>query len=440
MIRFSLSIVCRPMRNQSSIYILPDLVHTFGVIFIHFKPFTQRMNAFMKNKPSSYILTVGLAIFSMFFGAGNLMYPLYVGLHAGTQNMYGMMGFLITAVGLPLIGLIAMILFDGDYEKFFGRLGAQLGKFVIFLCMLIIGPMIAIPRIVTLSHEMIAPFLPIATLQEVTPFSSFIFAFIFLGITFLATFRENRIVDLLGKVISPLLLISLLAIIIKGLLTASEPVHDFILPWNAFITNFIRGYETLDLLGGIFFSSIVIHILKNKMGGMVGMNRNRLAMIGLKAGALGVSLLALIYIGMSLLSMYHAHDLLGTGSLFRMLAFKVMGSQGALIIGTAVLMACFSTSIALSAVIADYFQVHLFNRTISYELSLFIVLLLCIPLSTFGLDTVLELTAGPVIWIGYPALIAITFCNLGYKLFHFTPIKLPVAATFLAALASYFYF
>ncbi len=393
----------------------------------------------MKNKPSSHILTVGLAIFSMFFGAGNLMYPLYVGLHSGASNMYGMIGFLITAVGLPLIGLIAMILFDGDYEEFFGRLGEKTGKFVIFLCMLIIGPIIALPRIVTLSHEMIAPFLPIPLLQEVTPFSSFVFAFIFLGITFLATFRENRIVDLLGKVISPLLLISLLSIIIKGILTGDEPVHASVIPWNAFTANFIRGYETLDLLGGIFFSSIVIHILKNKIGGMVGMNRNRLALIGLKAGALGVSLLALVYIGMSLLSMYHAQDLIGSGSLFRMLAFKVMGSHGALVIGTAVLMACFSTSIALSAVIADYFQVHLFNRKVSYELSLLIVLLLCVPLSTFGLDMVLELTAGPVIWIGYPALIAITFCNLGYKLFNFTPIKLPVAATFVAALVSYFY-
>lgn len=393
----------------------------------------------MKNKPSSYIFTVGLAIFSMFFGAGNLMYPLYVGLHSGANNMYGMFGFLITAVLLPLIGLIAMILFDGNYEEFFGRMGTGIGKTIIFLCMLIIGPMIAIPRIVTLSHTMIAPFLPIALLQEVTTFSSFVFAFIFLGITFLATFRENRIVDLLGTVISPLLLLSLLSIIVKGILTGQEIVQTSALPRDAFVANFILGYGTLDLLGGIFFSSIVIHILKNQMGGMVGMNRNRLAAIGLKAGALGTSLLAAVYIGMSMLSVYHGHGLTGSGDLFLMLAFKVMGSHGALVIGTAVLMACISTSIALSAVIADYFQVHLFNRKVNYELSLLIVLLLCVPLSTFGLDTVLELTAGPVIYIGYPVLIAITFCNLAYKLVNFTPIKIPVAATFIAALVSYFY-
>ena len=397
------------------------------------------MSAFMKNTPSSYIITVGLAIFSMFFGAGNLMFPLEVGLHAGAQNMYGMLGFLITAVCLPLLGLISMILFDGNYENFFGRLGTGAGKVVIFLCMLIIGPAIAIPRIVTLSHTMIAPFLPIPLLQNIEPFSSFVFAFLFLGITFLATFRENRIVDLLGKVISPLLLLSLIIIIAKGIFSAEAVVPSTVLPWDAFKINFIRGYETLDLLGGIFFSSIVLHILKNTIGGMVGMNRNRLAMIGLKAGALGVSLLALVYSGMSILSMYHGHDLAGSGGLFRMLAFRVLGGHGALVIGTAVLMACLSTSIALNAVVAEYFQIHIFNRKVSYGLSLFVVLLLCVPLSTFGLDYVRALTGGPMVYIGYPAIIAITFCNIAYKLFNFKPIKIPVAATFVIALFSYLY-
>lgn len=376
----------------------------------------------------------------MFFGAGNLMYPLNVGLHAGTNNLYGMLGFILTAVCLPLAGLIAMILFDGNYESFFGRLGSTVGNFIIMLSIFIIGPVIAIPRIVTLSHTMIAPFIPIELLQTITPQSSFIFAFIFLGITFLATFRENRIVDLLGKVISPLLLLSLLIIIGKGLLNAGQPLPALISPWDAFKINFIRGYETLDLLGGIFFSSMVIHILKNTVGGMVGFNRNRLAMIGLKAGALGVSLLALVYLGMSFLSLYHGFGLQISGDLFRELAFRVLGNHGALVIGTAVLMACFSTSIALAAVVGEYFHLTVFNRKVGYELSLFIVLLLCVPLSTFGLDKVLELTGGPLVYVGYPAIVTLTLCNLAYKTVGFTPVKLPVAATFLIALISYYMF
>lgn len=161
-------------------------------------------------------------------------------------------------------------------------------------------------------------------------------------------------------------------------------------------------------------------------------------MIGLKAGALGVTLLAIVYIGMSMLSMYHGHGMDANGELFRELAYKVLGTQGALIVGTAVLMACLSTSIALSAVVGEYFQLTVFNKKTSYIVSLIIVLLLCIPLSTFGLNYVLELTGGPITYIGYPVLIALTFCNLGYKLFDFNSVKIPVALTFLIALISYF--
>jgi LIVCS family branched-chain amino acid:cation transporter len=393
----------------------------------------------MKSKPSSHIITVGLAIFSMLFGAGNLMYPLDVGMHAGVNTFVGMVGFIMTAICLPLAGLIAMILFDGNYEEFFNRLGSRMGSFIIFLCMIIIGPIIAIPRIVTLSHTMIAPFLPFSILKTVTPQSSFLFALGFLGVTFLATFRENRIVDLLGKVISPLLLISLLIIIAKGIFTANVPIASSVALWDAFKVNFIRGYETLDLLGGIFFSSIVIHILKNTEGGKVGFNRNRLALIGFKAGLLGVSLLGLVYSGMSILSMYHGHGLIGSGSLFRELAFRVLGGHGAFIIGTAVLMACLSTSIALAAVVGEYFQVTVFNRKVSYISSLIILLMLCIPLSTYGLDYVRQLTGGPLVYIGYPAIIMLTFCNIAYKLFDFKPVKIPVALTFIAALVSYFW-
>lgn len=392
----------------------------------------------MKNKPHSHIITVGLAVFSMFFGTGNLIYPLMVGLESGCYTGIGMAGFLLTSTCLPLMGLIAMILFDGNYETFFGRLGSAVGKLVVFICILIIGPCLAIPRIVTLSHIMIAPFIPWSFLQHINPQSSFVFALIFLGITFLMTYRENRIVALLGNFISPLLLITLGTIIAKGIITAQEPLTCTTSPLHAFMSSFVRGYETLDLLGGIFFSSIVIHILKNTVGGMVGYNKNKLAIIGLKAGALGVSLLAFVYIGMGMLTMYHGHGLQPSGTLFRVLAFKVLGIHGTIIIATAVLFACLSTSIALSAVVGEYFQIIIFNKKVEYILSLIIVLLASIPLSTFGLDYVLALTAGPITYIGYPVLIALTFCNLGHKLFNFHWIKLPVAATFVIATISYF--
>ena len=391
----------------------------------------------MKNITKSDIIATGLAIFSMLFGAGNLIYPLAVGRDAGNLTFYGMIGFTITAVLLPIAGLVGMILFDGDYKSYFNRLGTTSGAFLIAASMIILGPLVAIPRITTLSHIMIAPFIPVTILQQITPVSSFIFALLFLGITFLATYRENKIIALLGKVISPLLLISLVIIIGQGILSAKCAVPSTATAFNLFKTNLIRGYETLDLLGTIFFASIVISILKQSVGPTY--DTHKLAMVGLKAGLIGVSLLGLVYTGMSILGVFHGHGLefVNPGELFREISFNVLGTGGALIISTAVLMACLSTSIALSTVVAEYVQHTIFKNKIGYVSALVITLLACIPLSTFGLGQVLALTGGPLVYIGYPIFIAVTFCNIAYKLIGFKPIKLPVIITFLFALITY---
>jgi len=206
---------------------------------------------------------------------------------------------------------------------------------------------------------------------------------------------------------------------------------------HIFTTNLIRGYETLDLLGAIFFAAIVLNILKHTIG--EGHSAHTLARIGLQSGIIGVSLLGLVYTGMSILGAFHGHGLghVNAGELFREISFGVLGSYGALLIGTAVLMACLSTSIALSAVVAEYTQEVFFKNRVSYVHALILVLLACIPLSTFGLKHVLKLTGGPIVYIGYPIIIALTFCNIAYKLWGFKPVKLPVFIAFIVALASY---
>jgi len=391
----------------------------------------------MKNVRLKHIISTGLAIFSMLFGAGNLMYPLQVGMVSGPLTWIGMLGFALTAVCLPIAGLIGMLLFNGDFRAFYYRLGPVAGSILLFISILIIGPIVAIPRITTLSHTMTAPFLP-SFLQTITVYSSCIFACIFLGLTFLATYRENKIVDILGKFISPLLLISLTIIISLGIIQAYTVVPTTLTAFETFTINTIRGYETLDLLGAIFFASIILTILKNTIG--VRHNPRELATIGLKSGLLGVSLLAIVYAGMSFLGAYHSHGLahVNAGELFREVSFNVLGSYGALLISTAVLMACLSTSIALCAVVAEYVQTIMLRRSISYVTALLIVIVASLPLSTFGLSYVLALTAGPIIYIGYPVLIVLTFCNIGYKLFDFKPVKIPVLLAFLLAVASYY--
>jgi len=390
------------------------------------------------------LIATGLAIFSMLFGAGNLMYPIDVGLKAGKYTFIGLTGFLLTAVLLPLMGLVGMILFNGDYEEFFGRLGKIPGKIMIAICMLIIGPGLVIPRIVSVAHVMIAPFLPCTLLQSTGLLSLFIFSLIFLGITFLGSFKENNIVDILGYFISPVLLTSLTIVIIKGFLMASTPVEATAAPLQLFKDNLFNGYQTLDLLGTLFFASIIITILKNKLYGPScnTICLKKLAMFGLKAGAIGVSLLAIVYFGMSYLGAYHGHGLLSinAGEAFKVIVFRVIGRYGAAILGIATLMACLSTSIGLSAVTAEYVEKDIFKNKIGYISALILILLASIPLSTYGLNAVLAITGGPLVFVGYPVLIALTFCNILYKLFGFKYVKAPILATFAISFAAYYIF
>jgi len=390
------------------------------------------------------LVATGLAIFSMLFGAGNLMYPIDVGLKSGKYTIIGLTGFLLTAVLLPLMGLVAMILFNGNYKAFFSRLGKTPGKIMIALCMIIIGPGLVIPRIVSVAHVMVAPFLPITALQSTGLLPLFLFSLLFLAITFLGSYKENNIVDILGYFISPALLISLAIVIIKGFLTATTPVAATAPPTQLFKESLFNGYQTLDLLGTIFFASIIITILKNKFYGpnCSSICLKKLAIFGLKAGAIGVSLLAIVYFGMSFLGAYHGHGLLSinAGQAFKVIVFRVIGRYGAAILGTATLMACLSTSIGLSAVVAEYTQKNIFKNKIGYITALILVLLASIPLSTYGLDAVLAITGGPLVFIGYPVLIALTFCNILYKLFGFKYVKIPVFLTLVITFTAYYIF
>lgn len=394
----------------------------------------------MKKVSQSDIVLTGLAIFSMLFGAGNLMYPIEAGMKSGSHLTIGLSGFMITAILLPLAGLIGMILFNGNIDEFFNRLGKPVGQTLLGLCVIVIGPLIAIPRIVTLSYTMISPFLPFSFFSQPGILPSFVFTLLFLALTFLATFRENKIMQILGYIISPTLLFSLLIIIIKGITTADSAILNNASRAQVFTSNLMGGYETLDLLGTIFFASIILHILKNTLGHAMENNTRLLAIVSLKSGIIGVSLLGLVYVGMGILGAYHGHDLshiVTTDTLFREIAFKIMGSYGAALIGTAVLMACLSTSIALSAVVAEYVENKVCKQKISFASALLLTLITCVPLSIAGLGYVRKITGGPLLYVGYPVLITLTLCNIAYKLWGFKPVKLPVLITFLITLTSY---
>lgn len=382
----------------------------------------------MKNIFKSTVVTAGLAIFSMLFGAGNLMYPIKAGVNAGDKFGWGIAGFLLTAVLIPVIGLIGIILFNGDYKAFFDRLGRVPGTIIIGFCMATIGPFYVMSRIVGTCYGMIMPFMP----EWIT---IGIFSILFCGLTFLATYRESKIIDLLGNFISPALLISLSIVLVKGILNPQTLVVNPLPCLTVFTDQAILGYELLDLLGTIFFGSIVLSLLKNSMRSHNDYNLKTLAWTGMQAGLLGCTLLGFIYGGMALLGAFYGQDFatVNVAKLFSLVSFKILGMHGAFIIATAVSMACFSTIIALATVLAEYVQRDLSQNKISYVSSLALTLITTALMSLGGLDSLL-IYAKPIIVTVYPLFITLTLANLAYKLFDFKPVKIPVLLTLIGSI------
>ena len=143
----------------------------------------------------SNLIAVGLAIFAMLFGSGNVVFPLALGRDAGENIAFAMMGFVLTGVIVPLIGLVAAALFEGDYRKFLGMAGRWPGALMTFLCMMLIGPLGTTPRCITLAHGALCWHLPGVSL--------FVFSIIAAALIYAATVRRSYVVELMGRVWMP---------------------------------------------------------------------------------------------------------------------------------------------------------------------------------------------------------------------------------------------
>lgn len=378
----------------------------------------------------SNTLATGLAMFAMFFGAGNVVFPLALGQIAQDKNLFAILGMLITAVGVPFLGLIAMTLFDGNYKNFFGRLGNVPGFLVAIVIMGLIGPFGAIPRCIALSYSTAKMFLPGISLE--------IFSLVSCFVIWAFTFRRNTILDTLGYVLTPILLLSLGIIIVKGMFDAPiapEASHE---KFTIFLKGLKDGYQTMDLLGAFFFSSVVIACLKDATPGAEH-NHKRLIFTSLKASGIAAFLLAIIYVGFSYVASFHSDALYDVPSdeLISRIAIHILGPYAAILACVAVALTCLTTAIALAAVSAEFIHKDITLNKVSYGTSLIVTLAITYFVSTLNFKGIVAFLA-PILQVGYPALILLSAINIAFKLYHFKPVKLPVLAVFLLSLSLYF--
>ncbi len=344
----------------------------------------------------------------------------------------GLGGFLATSVALPLIGLIAIILFNGDYEAFFNRIGRWGGFLLILFSMFVIGPLVAMPRIVTLTYEFLTPFMPAISLP--------VFSVLFCALTFFAIYKESKVMNILAYVITPALLGSLGIIIVKGLLSPASLAQVDTPPLSVFLEQTKRGYLTLDLLGALFFGFLTLTLLKKSFDGDDEYSLKKLAIIAMKSGFIACLLIGLLYVGLAFLGAFHGQEFahLSAAQLFITVCIKVMGAHGGFIIATAASLACYSTLMALAVVLAEFIEDKVTNHRLSYTKSLILVLAATSFISCYGLTTIMS-SSSTFINTLYPVIITLTFCNLAYKLWGFKPVKVPVILTLLISIYCNFF-
>lgn len=212
----------------------------------------------MKSALKVITWTTGIAIFSMFFGAGNVIFPILLGQQAGDQLVFSLSGLLITAIGGPLLGLFAAVLFEGDSKHFYCRIGEYPGYLLVLLLLFLIGPFAAMPRCITVSY---------AAMQLYFPDMSLLYFSILSGIIMLLCIvKRDFVLGLLGYILSPVLLISLFMIIFKGLFSQNATLlPSEMSSAEAFLNGLEVGYSTMDLLASIFFSAAVWNLLSESL-------------------------------------------------------------------------------------------------------------------------------------------------------------------------------
>lgn len=343
----------------------------------------------------------GLAIFAMFFGAGNIIFPLALGQIALDKTPWGLSGFLLTAVSMPFIGLLAMFRYKGKIKLFFSRLGKIPGLVIATLVISLLGPFGAAPRCIALMHSTLSLSFPGLPLM--------LFSISACGLIFLFSFRENCLVKLLGYVLSPLMIALLILVIIKGFIWAPEAalVSTNLSNISHFWKGLTEGYNTMDLLAAFFFAPIVISSLGNSEKDQ---NLNRFVLI---ASVIGASLLALVYIGFCYLAYFYAPQLAGVANdqLLGAIAIKILGPYAGIIVGLTVTFACLTTAIALIAAFASFIEKEILREKVGYIPILIVSLLITFSVTTLEFQGIARLL-NPVLEFCYPALILLTFYNL----------------------------
>lgn len=354
---------------------------------------------------SAVLIATSLTLFSMFFGAGNLIFPPIMGASAGTNVAPAMIGFLIGGVALPVISIITIALSGTDMRDLVNRAGRSFGLVFSVMVYLSIGAFYALPRTGAVSFSTAVA--PIIGTKSLT--ASILFSLVFFGVAFYLCWNPGTIIDSLGKVLTPILLglLVLLVFLCLASLPASHdaPTGDY--SATPLAAGLLEGYMTMDSIAALAFGIIVVTSLGHTGGGIGAKVVRRTSTAAIIAG----SLLAVVYVGLGLIGhvIPNAQSYGDGATLLADAAQMTMGWPGQIVFGLIVLTACMTTAVGLIAATSEFF--HRLLPAISYRTWMIVFTIISFALASAGLDSVLAI-AVPIITFLYPIAITVVFITI----------------------------
>ncbi|WP_347172787.1 branched-chain amino acid transport system II carrier protein [Polaribacter uvawellassae] len=375
------------------------------------------------------ILIVGFALFSMFFGAGNLILPPFLGVQSGESWSLVTLGFFVTAVIIPIFGIIAHARLQGTMFDF-GKKVSPTFSLVYCLIVYAISITLPAPRTASVTHEMaIAPFFGTSSLLTSAVYFALVFVFVM---------NRSRILNLIGKFLTPFIIIILLAVIFIGITTSPEVINPTTFK-TPFVSGLLEGYQTFDAIGAIVVGGVLVISMNFKKETSFKVKKELISKAGIVAG---IGLL-IIYTGLIYNGVYFSSSFAENATrteILTSISTQTLGNIGTAFLSVLVALACFTTGVGIVTGTSDYFKGLFNNSQKAYTITAIIGCGLGVLIGQFDVHYIIVI-ALPVLMFIYPITIVLILLNvLPEKLASPTIFKAVVGVTFLFSIPDFLKF
>lgn len=367
------------------------------------------------------MLLISFMLFSLFFGAGNLIFPPFLGQNAGTQTIPAMIGFLVTAVVLPVLGVIVVARFDG-LDRLAQNVGGKFSVIFTLLIYLSIGPGLGIPRAASVPFEMaVAPYLPEGTNLTVWMVA---YSLVFFLVALWLCLNPGKLVARIGTFLTPSLLLLLCLLFVVFLFKGQTNIAEAQAAYTGapFLQGFADGYQTMDTIAALNFGLVIATTL-----GSFGLKEKRnvirhTVLAGIFAGSiLAAVYMMLTYVGMCSSGVYPIQEN-GAWTL-RCIVYQLFGDPGAILLAAIFTLACLTTCLGLINSISQYFSTQF--KGLTYRQWVFVIVIFSFLICNLGLNAILSISI-PVLNAIYPIAMVLILLGLSHKLWEKNRFVYPV--------------